>query len=38
MLAQWITGRRTELDTDVPIEFLSVERESLQVREKSVLA
>ena len=34
----WLTGRRANLDTDVPIEFLSVDRAPLVVREKNVLA
>ena len=38
MVAQWLTGKRAEFDTDVPMKFLSVERQSLAVREKSVLA
>ncbi len=38
MVAQWLTGKRADFDTDVPMEFLSVERQSLAVREKSVLA
>ena len=38
MLARWITGKRADFDTDVPLEFLSVDRASLAVREKSVLA
>ena len=38
MVAQWLTGKRAEFDTDVPMEFLSLDRQSLAVREKSVLA
>ena len=38
MLARWLTGKRADFDPDVPIEFLSVDRTSLVVREKNVLA
>jgi glycine/D-amino acid oxidase-like deaminating enzyme len=38
MLARWLTGRHADFDTDVPIDFLSVDRSSLAVREKNVLA
>jgi sarcosine oxidase subunit beta len=38
LVAHWLTGKRADLDPDVPIEFLSVERSSLAVREKNVLA
>jgi glycine/D-amino acid oxidase-like deaminating enzyme len=38
MVARWLTGRPADFDTDVPIEFLSVNRTSLAVREKNVLA
>jgi len=39
LLAQTITGNRTDLDTDVPIEFLSANREPLIITgQKSALA
>ena len=38
MVAQSITGERAPFDTDVPIEFLSIDRKPLTVREKNVLA
>ena len=38
MTARWLTGKRADFDPDVPIEFLSVQRSSLAVRAKNVLA
>jgi glycine/D-amino acid oxidase-like deaminating enzyme len=38
MLARWLTGERTEFDTDVPLGFFAVDRAPLVLREKSVLA
>ena len=38
MVARWLTGKHADFDTDVPIEFLSVDRASLALREKNVLA
>jgi sarcosine oxidase subunit beta len=38
MVARWLTGKHADFDTDVPIEFLSIDRASLTVREKNVLA
>jgi glycine/D-amino acid oxidase-like deaminating enzyme len=38
MLARWLTGERVEFDTEVPLEFLAVDRAPLVLREKSVLA
>lgn len=38
MVAQAVTGTRTEFDTDVPISFFAVDREPIDVRVKSVLA
>lgn len=38
LVASWLTGNRASHDPDVPIEFLSVDRASLAVREKNVLA
>jgi glycine/D-amino acid oxidase-like deaminating enzyme len=38
MVAQAISGERTDFDTDVPIDFFSVDREPIDVSVKSVLA
>lgn len=38
MMAQWITGERADFDTDVPMEFFSVDREPLQIDELNVMA
>ena len=38
LVARWLTGETLEFDPEVSIDFLSVERTSLAVREKSVLA
>ncbi len=38
MLARWITGETADFDTDVPLEFLGVDRAPLTVADKSVLA
>jgi hypothetical protein len=38
MVAQAISGERTEFDTDIPIDFFSVDREPIDVSVKSVLA
>jgi glycine/D-amino acid oxidase-like deaminating enzyme len=38
MVAQAISGERTEFDTDIPIGFFSVDREPIDVSVKSVLA
>lgn len=38
MVAQAISGERTDFDTDVPLEFFSAEREPIDVSVKSVLA
>jgi glycine/D-amino acid oxidase-like deaminating enzyme len=38
LVARWLTSKQADFDADVPLEFLSVERASLAVREKNVLA
>jgi glycine/D-amino acid oxidase-like deaminating enzyme len=38
MVARWLTGEPDDLDPDVPIEFFSINRSSLALREKNVLA
>jgi glycine/D-amino acid oxidase-like deaminating enzyme len=38
MMAQWITGQRADFDTDVPMEFFSVDRDPIDVAEHNVLA
>ncbi len=38
MVAQAISGERTDFDTDIPIDFFSVDREPIDVSVKSVLA
>lgn len=38
MVAQAITGRSTDFDTDVPMEFFGVDRDPIQLDEKHVLA
>jgi sarcosine oxidase subunit beta len=38
MLAQAITGDRSDFDTDVPLSFLAVDREPIRLGHKSVLA
>jgi glycine/D-amino acid oxidase-like deaminating enzyme len=38
MVAQAVTGNRTDFDTDVPMEFFSVDREPIDVAVKNVLA
>ena len=38
MMAQWLTGERADWDTDVPMSFFSVDREPIDVDEKTVLA
>ena len=38
MLAQAVTGERTDFDTDVPMGFFSVDREPIDVAVKNVLA
>jgi glycine/D-amino acid oxidase-like deaminating enzyme len=38
MMAQWLTGERAPYDTDVPMSFLSVDREPIAVAAKTVLA
>lgn len=38
MVAQAITGSRTDFDTDVPIDFFAADREPIEVAAKNVLA
>lgn len=38
MMAQWITGERASYDTDVPMEFFSIDREPVEIAEHNVLA
>lgn len=38
MVAQAISGEHTDFDTDVPMEFFSVDRDPIDVAQKSVLA
>ena len=38
MMAQWITGERATFDTDVPMDFFSIDRDPIQVEALNVLA
>lgn len=38
MMAQWLTGETASWDTDVPMSFFSIEREPIELDEKTVLA
>jgi sarcosine oxidase subunit beta len=38
MMAQWITGERADFDTDVPMEFFSVDRDPIDIADHNVLA
>ncbi len=38
MMAQWITHERADLDTDVPMEFFSIDRDPIDIAEHTVLA
>ena len=38
MMAQWITGERSDFDTDVPMEFFSIDRDPIELAEHNVLA
>ncbi len=38
MMAQWITGERAPFDTDVPMEFFSIDRDPIDIAEHTVLA
>ena len=38
MMAQWLTGEKAEWDTDVPMSFFSLDRDPIEVAEKTVLA
>jgi sarcosine oxidase subunit beta len=38
MMAQWITDERVDLDTDVPMEFFSIDRDPIDIAEHTVLA
>jgi len=38
MMAQWITGERADFDTDVPMEFFSIDRDPVDIEEHNVMA
>jgi glycine/D-amino acid oxidase-like deaminating enzyme len=38
MMAQWITQERADFDTDVPMSFLGVDREPVEIADHTVLA
>ena len=38
MMAAWLTGERTDFDTDVPMDFFAIDRKPIEVDEKTVLA
>jgi sarcosine oxidase subunit beta len=38
MMAQWITNERAIFDTDVPMEFFSIDRDPIDIAEHTVLA
>jgi glycine/D-amino acid oxidase-like deaminating enzyme len=38
LMAQWLTGKTAEWDTDVPMSFLSVDQDPIEAEEKTVLA
>lgn len=38
MMAQWITGERADFDTDVPMEFFSIDRDPIDMGGLNVLA
>jgi sarcosine oxidase subunit beta len=38
MVAQWITNERADFDTDVPMEFFSIDRDPIDIAEHTVLA
>ncbi len=38
MMAQWITGERADFDTDVPMSFLAVDRDPIDIEDHTVLA
>ena len=38
MMARWLTGESADFDTDVPMEFFSIDRDPIEVDEKTVLA
>jgi glycine/D-amino acid oxidase-like deaminating enzyme len=38
MMAQWITGERASYDTDVPMEFFSIDRDPVEITDHNVLA
>jgi glycine/D-amino acid oxidase-like deaminating enzyme len=38
MMAQWITNTRAEFDTDVPMDFFSIDRDPVDIAEHTVLA
>ncbi|MGI9585212.1 MAG: NAD(P)/FAD-dependent oxidoreductase [Acidimicrobiia bacterium] len=38
MMAQWVTGERASFDTDVPMDFLSIDRDPIETEDHNVLA
>ena len=38
MMAQWITGERADFDTDVSMDFFSIDRQPIEMEEHNVLA
>ena len=38
MIAQWITEERADFDTDVPMDFFSIDRDPIDIAEHTVLA
>jgi glycine/D-amino acid oxidase-like deaminating enzyme len=38
MMAQWLTGERADFDTDVPMEFFSIDRDPIDIADHTVLA
>jgi glycine/D-amino acid oxidase-like deaminating enzyme len=38
MMAQWITNERAEFDTDVPMDFFSIDRDPIDIADHTVLA
>jgi glycine/D-amino acid oxidase-like deaminating enzyme len=38
MMAQWITDERADFDTDVPMEFFSIDRDPIDIADHTVLA
>ena len=38
IMARWLTGESAEFDTEVPMEFFSIDRDPIEVDERTVLA